>query len=58
MNTLPAVWSKNLACDPCAPAKPEDRVAERKAALVDKAGGRAIRVLVAEDNPVNRGSPR
>jgi signal transduction histidine kinase/CheY-like chemotaxis protein len=54
MNTLSAVWSKNPKDGPPAPPKPKNRAAERKAALAAKAGGAAIRVLVAEDNPVNQ----
>ena len=38
MNTLAAVWSKNLRHEPHAPAKPQDRAAERKAALAEQGG--------------------
>ena len=54
MNTLAAVWSKNLPEEPRAAYQPQDRVAEIKAALAGQARGTAIRVLVAEDVPVNQ----
>jgi signal transduction histidine kinase/CheY-like chemotaxis protein len=54
IKTLSTVWSKNPKDQPQSPARPADRAAERKAALVARASGTAIRVLVAEDNPVNQ----
>jgi CheY-like chemotaxis protein len=54
IQTLCAVWSKNLKDDPHVSARLEDRAANRKAALAVAAGGTAIRVLVAEDNSVNQ----
>ena len=54
MNTLAAVWSNSRTEQPGDVSRPRDRAAERKAALVARTGGTAIRVLVAEDNPVNQ----
>jgi signal transduction histidine kinase/CheY-like chemotaxis protein len=54
LNTLTAVWSKKRNGQPDAPAQPANRTADLKAALASWAGGTPIRVLVAEDNPVNQ----
>jgi len=51
MNTLTAVWSRNRKD---APPTAANLSVDRKASLADKTCGRAIRVLVAEDNPVNQ----
>jgi CheY-like chemotaxis protein len=53
-NTLTAVWSKNLNNKPHAPAESGNRAVDLKAALASRADGTPIRVLVAEDNPVNQ----
>jgi two-component system sensor histidine kinase/response regulator len=54
MNTLATVWSKSVKHELPGPAKSQDWAAERKAALARKAGSTPIRVLVAEDNPINQ----
>jgi signal transduction histidine kinase/CheY-like chemotaxis protein len=54
MNTLSAIWSRSLKDEPRPRAGPRNPAKERKAALAAKAGGAAIRALVAEDNSVNQ----
>jgi len=54
MNTLAAIWSKIPANQPPGASQSRERAEERKAALAARAGGLPVRVLVAEDNPVNQ----
>ena len=54
LNTLTAVWSKNLNNKPHARAESGNPTVDRKAALASRADGTPIRILVAEDNPVNQ----
>jgi signal transduction histidine kinase/ligand-binding sensor domain-containing protein/DNA-binding response OmpR family regulator len=54
LNALATAWSKKLHVALAAPAKPASRIAEMKSALAERCAGWPIRVLVAEDNPVNQ----
>jgi CheY-like chemotaxis protein len=54
MNTLATVWSKNLVEEPPVPSVSRDGFEQRRASFAERTGGRPIRVLIAEDNPVNQ----
>jgi CheY-like chemotaxis protein len=55
LSTLAASWSKGVkTAPPSVPIKREDRIAGLRSRLAETVGSACLRVLIAEDNPINQ----
>jgi len=54
LNTMATCWSKTVDSAPARTLGPDPAAAAMRQALAAKSGGSPVRILIAEDNPVNQ----